>query len=34
VPLYALNTYYISAAELQFKAYPDEIPRFWEMGWK
>jgi peptide/nickel transport system substrate-binding protein len=34
VPLYALNTYYVSAAELQFKAYPDEIPRFWEMGWK
>jgi peptide/nickel transport system substrate-binding protein len=34
VPLYALNTYYISAAELQFKPYPDEIPRFWEMTWK
>jgi peptide/nickel transport system substrate-binding protein len=34
VPLYALTTYYVSAKELEFKAYPDELPRFWEMKWK
>ncbi len=34
VPLYALTTYYASAKELEFKAYPDELPRFWEMKWK
>ena len=34
VPLYALTTYYIAAKDLDFKAYPDELPRFWEMKWK
>ena len=34
VPLYALTTYYIAAKDLDFNAYPDELPRFWEMKWK
>jgi peptide/nickel transport system substrate-binding protein len=34
VPLYALTTYYASAKDLEFKAYADELPRFWEMKWK
>ena len=34
VPLYALTTYYILNKDLGFKAYPDEMPRFWEMKWK
>ena len=34
VPLYALTTYYASSKDLDFKAYPDELPRFWEMKWK
>ena len=34
VPLYALTTYYVSDKDLEFKAYPDELPRFWEMKWK
>ncbi len=34
VPLYALTTYYVAAKDLEFKAYPDELPRFWEMKWK
>lgn len=34
VPLYALTTYYVAAKELEFKAYPDELPRFSEMTWK
>jgi peptide/nickel transport system substrate-binding protein len=34
VPLYALTTYYIGAKDLDFKAYPDELPRFSEMKWK
>lgn len=34
VPLYALTTYYVAAKELDFKAYPDELPRFWEMKWR
>ena len=34
VPLYSLPTYYVAAVDLVFKAYPDEMPRFWEMGWK
>ena len=34
VPLYALLTYYISTKGLDFEAYPDEVPRFWEMSWK
>lgn len=34
VPLYSLPTYYVASADLAFKAYPDEMPRFWEMSWK
>lgn len=34
VPLYSLPTYYVAAADLVFKAYSDEMPRFWEMSWK
>lgn len=34
VPLYALVTYYVAAKGLDFAAYPDELPRFWEMSWK
>lgn len=34
VPLYSLPSYYVATADLNFKAYPDEMPRFWEMTWK
>jgi peptide/nickel transport system substrate-binding protein len=34
VPLYSLPVYYVATADLNFKAYPDEMPRFWEMTWK
>jgi peptide/nickel transport system substrate-binding protein len=34
VPLYALVTFYVSGKGLDYKTYPDEIPRFWEMSWK
>jgi len=34
VPLYSLPTYYVAAKDLTFAAYPDEVPRFWEMKWK
>ena len=34
VPLYSLPVYYVASKELNFKAYPDELVRFWEMGWK
>ena len=34
VPLYALVTYYVTGKGLDFVAYPDELPRFWEMSWK
>ena len=34
VPLYALVTYYVNAKGLDYQAYPDELPRFWEMSWK
>ncbi len=34
VPLYSLPVYYAAAAALDFKAYPDELPRFWEMRYK
>jgi len=34
VPLWSLPTYYVASADLNFKAYPDEMPRFWEMTWK
>jgi len=34
VPLYSLPVYYVATSDLTFKAYPDEMPRFWEMTWK
>jgi peptide/nickel transport system substrate-binding protein len=34
VPLYTLPTTYVAAKDLKFTAYPDELPRFWEMSWK
>ena len=34
VPLYSLTTYYVATKDLAFVAYPDELPRFWEMTWK
>ena len=34
VPLYTLPITYVAARDLAFTAYPDEIPRFWEMSWK
>ncbi len=34
LPLYSLPVYYVTTADLDFKAYPDEMPRFWEMTWK
>jgi peptide/nickel transport system substrate-binding protein len=34
VPLYSLPVFYAATSDLSFKAYPDEMPRFWEMTWK
>ena len=34
LPLYSLTTYYVANKDLVFVAYPDEIPRFWEMSYK
>ncbi len=34
VPLWSLPAYYVAAKGLSFKAYPDEMVRFWEMSWK
>jgi peptide/nickel transport system substrate-binding protein len=34
VPLWSLPVFYVAAKDLSFKAYPDEMPRFWEMAWK
>ena len=34
VPLYSLPVYYVANKDLTFKAYPDELVRFWEMSWK
>ena len=34
VPLWSLPVYYVASRDLNFKAYPDEMVRFWEMGWK
>jgi peptide/nickel transport system substrate-binding protein len=34
VPLYSLPVYYVANKDLNFKAYPDELVRFWEMSWK
>jgi len=34
VPLWSLPVFYVAAKELSFKAYPDELVRFWEMTWE
>jgi peptide/nickel transport system substrate-binding protein len=34
VPLYSLPVHYVATKDLNFAAYPDELPRFWEMTWK
>ncbi len=34
LPLYSLPVYYVAARDLQFVAYPDEFPRFWEMSYR
>jgi peptide/nickel transport system substrate-binding protein len=34
LPLYSLPTSYAASAKLVFVAYPDEIPRFWEMSYR
>ena len=32
LPLYSIPTHYVAAKDLVFTAYPDELPRFWEMS--
>lgn len=34
VPLWSLPVYYVATREVNFRAYADELPRFWEMSWK
>ena len=34
VPLWLLPVNYVTIKELDFKPYPDELPRFWDMSWK
>jgi peptide/nickel transport system substrate-binding protein len=34
VPLWSLPVYYVASKEVNFRAYADELPRFWEMSWK
>ena len=34
LPLYSIPVFYVAAKDLVFVAYPDEVPRFWEMRWK
>jgi peptide/nickel transport system substrate-binding protein len=34
LPMYTLPTYYVGAKDLNFTAYADEMPRFWEMSYK
>ena len=34
VPLWSLPVYYVANKEVAFKAYPDELVRFWDMSWK
>ena len=34
LPLYSIPTFYVAAKDLVFTAYPDELPRFWEMRWQ
>lgn len=33
-PLFSYSTYYAHTADLDFTAYPDELPRFYEASWK
>ncbi|CAM3760693.1 ABC transporter substrate-binding protein [Bordetella bronchialis] len=34
VPLWSLPVYYVASQDVDFKPYPDELVRFWEMRWK
>lgn len=34
LPLYSLPIYYAAAKDLDFAAPKDELPKFWEMGWR
>lgn len=34
LPLNTTPTTYVATKDLEFEAYPDEMPRFWEMTWK
>ena len=34
IPLWSLPVYYVAGKDVSFKTYPDELVRFWEMGWK
>lgn len=34
VPLWSLPVYYVANKDVSFKAYPDELVRFWDMSWK
>jgi peptide/nickel transport system substrate-binding protein len=33
-PLFSYSTNYAFTSSLNFKAYPDELPRFYEASWK
>ena len=33
-PLFSYSTNYAFTSDLNFKAYPDELPRFYEASWK
>jgi peptide/nickel transport system substrate-binding protein len=34
LPLYSIPVYYVANKDLAFRAYSDEVTRFWEMSWK
>lgn len=34
IPLWSLPVYYVASKDIGFKAYPDELVRFWDMSWK
>jgi peptide/nickel transport system substrate-binding protein len=34
VPLWSLPAYYVANKDVNFKPYPDELIKFWEMSWK
>ncbi len=34
IPLWSLPVYYVASADVNFKPYPDELVRFWDMSWK